>query len=235
MNRHMQQIDHQTGEVVEGFVAYVVPKRKNGFQKGWMAMAQEAMMMLAQSNLTGNDMKVMWAMLARLDYENLIQVNQAEVSEQVGMNRHNVNRSIKKLIELGVILEGVKIGISRSYRLNPNFGWKGSAKGHREALHEHLKVIMIRGRRAHGAALATLPTCAHLSPDSQARLHRAGSVPCKPKTLKMSAYGTFSPTARPPRVLPTPGALPTPAFATWQGCREKPPAPLPQSVVASNL
>ena len=68
-------------------------------------------------------------------------VNQAEVSEQVGMNRHNVNRSIKKLIELGVILEGVKIGISRSYRLNPNFGWKGSAKGHREALHEHLKVI----------------------------------------------------------------------------------------------
>ena len=141
MNRHMQQIDQQTGEVVEGFVAYVVPKRKNGFQKGWMAMAQDAMMMLAQSNLTGNDMKVMWAMLARLDYENLIQVNQAEVAEQVGMNRHHVNRSIKKLIELGVVLEGVKIGISRSYRLNPNFGWKGSAKGHREALHEHLKIV----------------------------------------------------------------------------------------------
>ena len=90
-------------------------------------------MMLAQSNLTGNDMKVMWAMLGG-DYENLIQVNQAEVAEQVGMNRHHVNRSIKKLIELGVVLEGVKIGISRSYRLNPNFGWKGSAKGHRQSL-----------------------------------------------------------------------------------------------------
>ena len=48
------------------------------------------------------------------------------------MNRHNVNRSIKKLIELGVILEGVKIGISRSYELNPNGWWEGSAKGHRE-------------------------------------------------------------------------------------------------------
>ena len=33
MNRHMQQIDHQTGEVVEGFVAYVVPDfRKDGWQ-----------------------------------------------------------------------------------------------------------------------------------------------------------------------------------------------------------
>ena len=57
------------------------------------------------------------------------------------MQRQNVQRSIKRLMELGVILEGVKIGVSRSYRLNPSFGWKGSAKGHREALHEHLKVI----------------------------------------------------------------------------------------------
>ena len=53
-------------------------------------------------------MKVMWAMLARLDYENLIQVNQAEVAEQVGMNRHNVNRSIKKLIELGVVFRALR-------------------------------------------------------------------------------------------------------------------------------
>ena len=36
----------------------------------------------------------------------------------------------------------------------------------------------------------------------------------------MSAYGTFPLLRDPPRVLPTPWALPTPAFATWQGCRE---------------
>ena len=43
MNRHMQQIDHQTGEEVEGFVAYVVPKRKNGFQKvdGWQWLKKQ--------------------------------------------------------------------------------------------------------------------------------------------------------------------------------------------------
>ena len=33
MNRHMQQIDHQTGEVVEGFVAYVVQSAKTDFRK----------------------------------------------------------------------------------------------------------------------------------------------------------------------------------------------------------
>ena len=76
---------------------------------------------------------------------------------------------------------------------------------------------MIRGRRAHGAALATLPTCAHLSPDSQARLHRAGSVPCKPKTLKMSAYGTYFPLLRDPQGSCTVGRCPHLAFATGRG------------------
>ena len=93
---------------------------------------------------------------------------------------------------------------------------------------------MIRGRRAHGAALATLATCAHLSPDSQARLHRAGSVPCKPKTLKMSAYGTFSLLRDPQGSCQHRGRCPHPR-SPRAGVQGKPPAPLPQSVVASNL
>ena len=184
MNKRLIQIDHDTGEVVDGFVAYVVPKRKNGFQQGWLAMAQNGAEILAQSDLGANDFKVLMKLLSVLDYENLIQVSQADIARELDMHRQHVQRSIKRLIQLGIILEGVKIGISRSYRLNPSFGWKGSAKGHREALHEHLKVIKIRGRRAHGAALATLATCAHLSPDNQARLHRAGSVPCRGRLRK---------------------------------------------------
>ena len=57
------------------------------------------------------------------------------------MNRHNVNRSIKKLIELGVILGASKSALAALTGLTLTSGGKGSAKGHREALHEHLKVI----------------------------------------------------------------------------------------------
>ena len=39
----------------------------------------------------------------------------------------------------------------------------------------------------------------------------------------------FPPTATPKGLANTVGAAP-PAFATWQGCREKPPAPLPQAL-----
>ena len=104
-------------------------------------MAQNGAEILAQSDLGANDFKVLMKLLSVLDYENLIQVSQADIARELDMHRQHVQRSIKRLIQLGIILEGVKIGISRSYRLNPSFGWKDSAKGHREALHEHLKVI----------------------------------------------------------------------------------------------
>ena len=79
---------------------------------------------LAQSDLGANDFKVLMKLLSVLDYENLIQVSQADIARELDMHRQHVQRSIKRLIQLGIILEGVKIGISRSYRLNPSFGWK---------------------------------------------------------------------------------------------------------------
>ena len=91
---------------------------------------------------------------------------------------------------------------------------------------------MIRGRRAHGAALATLPTCAHLSPDSQARLHRAGSVPCKPKTLKNECLRHIFPYCATPKGLAnTRGAAHT-RVRHVAGVQGKPPAPLPQSALS---
>ena len=49
----------------------------------------------------------------------------------------------------------------------------------------------------------------------------------------MSAFGTSTPYYAPPRGLSKPWALPTPAFATWQGAGDAyglTPAPQPQSV-----
>ena len=119
------------------------------------------------------------------------------------MNRHNVNRSIKKLIELGVVLEGVKIGVSRSYRLNPNFGWKGSAKGHREALHEHLKIVKPVGSwRADEPSPHRLHRCTHHTLCQTVRSY-------KTITPKMSAFGYLPPPTRPLGGFSKTWALPT--------------------------
>lgn len=139
MQQRMQQVDTKTGEILDGFVAYIAPKRTNGFGQRWIAMAQDAMFLLANSNeLNLTDHKVLWALMAHLDFENLLVLNQAELARKLGKKRQHVQRSIKKLMEEGVILEGQKIGISRSYRLNPNYGWKGSAKNHHSALQKRM-------------------------------------------------------------------------------------------------
>ncbi len=137
--KRFRQVDESTGEILEGFMAYIAPKRTNGFGREWLAMSQAAAMMFAQSDLGASDMKVFFALLAKLDFENLLVLNQAEIARQIGMNRHHVNRSIKRLLELEVIFEGPRIGVSRSYRLNEQMGWKGSASNHRKALEKRIK------------------------------------------------------------------------------------------------
>ena len=71
-------------------------------------MAQNGAEILAQSDLGANDFKVLMKLLSVLDYENLIQVSQADIARELDMHRQHVQRSIKRLIQLGIILEGRK-------------------------------------------------------------------------------------------------------------------------------
>ncbi|MCV5244375.1 MarR family transcriptional regulator, partial [Escherichia coli] len=91
--------------------------------------------------LTGEQFKVLMMLLADLDYENYIQIAQADIADALGMQKTNVSRSVKALIALSVILQGPKVGRSYSYRLNPQFGWKGTVSNHKKALKNGLSVI----------------------------------------------------------------------------------------------
>ena len=131
------QADSSTGEVLDGLVVYIAPRRKNGFVERWFAMGQDKAIdeMLKFNRM--EDLRVFLALLKCLDYENQIVANQAEIARQLSMRRSNVSSAIKRLVEAGAVLRGPKKGINCSYRLNPEFGWKGSAKGHVKALGEH--------------------------------------------------------------------------------------------------
>jgi biotin operon repressor len=139
--RRVRQVDAITGEVLEGFVVSVLPKRRNGFLNGWVAMSNEAHLIFAarRKDFGEDGFGVMFFLLTKLDYENNLLINQAEVARSLGMYRQNVQRVVKRLISIGVLLEGPKAGQSRTYRLNPNFGWKGSAENHVKALDDYRK------------------------------------------------------------------------------------------------
>ncbi len=137
--RKVTQVDLETGEDLGGFVAVIRPKQKSAFERHF-TMNQAALELLAKT-LTGEQFKVLMMLLASLDYENFIQVAQADIAEKLEMQKTNVSRSIKGLIDLGVIIEGPKIGRSKTYRLNPQFGWKGTVSNHKKALKNGLSVI----------------------------------------------------------------------------------------------
>lgn len=130
----VSSVDLDTGEILEYSLIAMPRKIPNGFAGGWVAMALNALDMLAASDLRGDDLRVLLALLGRLDFENLIQLEQVAIAERLGMKKPNVSRSIKRLIALGCLLEGPKIGRSRTYRLNPAYGWRGSGANHHKAL-----------------------------------------------------------------------------------------------------
>lgn len=137
--RRVTQIDLETGEDLGGFVAVIRPKQKSAFERHF-TMNQAALLLIA-NELNHDQMRVLMALLADLDYENYIQVAQIDIAKALRMQKTHVSRAVKNLIEFGIVLEGPKIGRSKTYRLNPQFGWKGTVSNHKKALKHGLSVI----------------------------------------------------------------------------------------------
>lgn len=139
MHKNVGQFDKDTGEEIDGYIALIQPKRKSSFSRHF-TMNQDALEILAKE-LEGSEFKVLMILLGSLDYENYIQVQQVNIAQKLDMQKTHVNRAIKDLLKLGVILDGPKIGRSCSYRLNPQFGWKGTVSNHKKALKNGLSII----------------------------------------------------------------------------------------------
>ena len=98
------------------------------------------------SKLTGRIMRrvkseqthrVMWALLALLEFDNLLALDQTAIARDLGMPVSNVNRAIKRLIEIGAVVVGSPTGVHKSYRLSAKWVWRGRAENHIKALDEH--------------------------------------------------------------------------------------------------
>ena len=96
----------------------------------------DALDALANANLGGQAYRVLLKLLAKVEFENFIVVSQSEMAKELGMKLPNFNRCLSDLAKEGVILRGPKVGRMGSLKLNPEYGWKGTAKNHIIALDE---------------------------------------------------------------------------------------------------
>lgn len=120
-------IDAETGQVYD---LVAVPRAERTYTPGgWIMAMQHGLAALATDHtLTDGDMRVINALLGRLDWDNYIHLEVSELATDLGRSREAVSRSISRLIKRGVLHRGPRVGRAFTYRLDPAYGYKGQAK-----------------------------------------------------------------------------------------------------------
>ena len=140
VQKHVEQIDRETGEVMQGCMVYI-PYRPRLTERWFMAFQDSFEEIAKDPEMTGETYKVLMYLYSKLDFENFIQQSQMDIAEGLGIQKQRVSRAMKVLTSKQIVLEGPKVGRSRCYRLNPNYGWKGKVKTLQELRKEQFKVI----------------------------------------------------------------------------------------------
>lgn len=132
-------VDADTGEIRDGIPMLVARRARNGFKGGFFAVANTASELLAKSDLTGVDFRVLWICLSRMSWQNEITIVQKDLAREIGISPTQFSGSLRRLTEMGIIVKH-EHGAAKLYRLNPNFGWKGRGRSHCDALAGNLKL-----------------------------------------------------------------------------------------------
>ena len=127
MQKRVEQIDLDTGEVLEGCMVYI-PYRPKITERWFMAFQDTFIEIAKDQDMTGETMKVLMYLFGRLHFENFIQQSQADIADGLGMHKQHVSRAMRLLTSKQIVLEGPKDSRSKCYRLNPHYGWKGKVR-----------------------------------------------------------------------------------------------------------
>lgn len=132
----------ETGEVLEGGIpVYINGKVK--WRENWFMGIQEAFIALAKDKeINGGTRRVLDYLFGKLGFENFICITQQEVSKELNIAKTHISASIKLLLAKGIILVGPKLGRTTAYRLNSEYGWRGSVKNlSKDRNSTHLKIV----------------------------------------------------------------------------------------------
>jgi DNA-binding MarR family transcriptional regulator len=109
-----------------------------------VAHIQAMFLNMAQDReITGEVGRVLYYFFGKLDFENYIHVAQTEIAQALGLQKANVSRAVRILCDKKIILKGPKTGRIITYRLNPEYGWKGKVKNMNAA-----RFTLIKGGKA---------------------------------------------------------------------------------------
>ena len=101
MLRRLGTVDLDTGEVLDGVhVATFQPRLK--VKEKYMLLFQKALQDLATDRqLRGESLRVLLALLGRLDFENYLNISQRELADELRVRQPSIARAMRQLRERG--------------------------------------------------------------------------------------------------------------------------------------
>lgn len=114
-----------------------IPKRRHPYtRKTYMLVAQEMWdelaLRLADHSIGLQTMRVYVEMARACDFENRVELGQKDLSARLNMDRSDVSKALKILIDLGFVER--PRSVRAPYRMNAEVVWKGSREALQEAL-----------------------------------------------------------------------------------------------------
>lgn len=133
-------VDPSTGELLGGALVYFADRPR--FKEAFVMLWQEALPRLVRDKRLGlQHWRVLMWLMSKLDFENYIHVAQIDIAKGTEMDKGNISRVMRDLLEFGVVLEGPRIGRSTTYRMSPNLGWRGRVKSFQEERSRRLALV----------------------------------------------------------------------------------------------
>jgi hypothetical protein len=117
----LSELTEKVEKVTEKNINIMVAAQRERVDKGFVMIFQDAMQdLVMEKKLTMTDIRVMLSICSIAQYGNLVSLNQNGLAEMLKMNKSMISLSIKKLIELNLLLK-TKLGLF----LNPSLVIKG--------------------------------------------------------------------------------------------------------------
>ena len=109
------------------YVFLAIPRVQYKIQGWFMGMQQGFIALAKDKDMTGETRRVLDFMMGTMDFENFVALEQSKIAEELDMQVSNVSRSIKKILGKGIITIGPRIGKVKTYKMNLQYAWKGTA------------------------------------------------------------------------------------------------------------
>lgn len=104
---------------------------------GGVSMYEQAV----DGKLTLTDYRVRDYMLCMCGIGNFVHFNQSAASRELGIAQPNISASIKRLVAMGIVLEGPKAGKFRTYQINPALAFSGGLQAGAKAQRDIIRQV----------------------------------------------------------------------------------------------